>query len=1157
MSDTLFKHLYLRSSTGYAAVSTAEGAMLMANPAFCGMFGYTEAELKEMSYLELADPEDRHTLDHAQIMEYLLASPGTAVDTEKRFRHKNGGTLWVALHAFLIFDEWTDRPSHLVAEMTDITARKLAELKIEEDYHLYKLITQNTPDMISFADPDGTLRYVSPSVETLLGYSASEMIGRNKREYYHESDALEMTRPGKLYSDSISYTRRARHKDGHYLWVENSFQVMRDPEGKVRQILTIARDITERKKVEDMLAYAQELGQMGSWEWDSVAGHMTVSGHMMAIFELGKNCGNHTVIEYRRLLECVVPEDLAALRTELHHTLKTGVNGEAIFRVKSSEAECKFIYARWVVILDASSRVQQIRGMVQDVTDRHRMEEQLRESERNYRLISENSQDFITRNRTDEQATFLYASPVCREMLGYTPEEMVGTGGLDYVHPGDVARVQLYLERSKQGLAMEPIVFRYRCKNGTYLWVETTLQYTETGAGISEMIGVTRNISERKQYELKLLESENRYKSLFEYNPSAISAMDLEGYIQSLNASLEQLTGYSHGTLQYSSYSEIIDEDELDKVNRRFRAAAEGIAQTFETRVIRHDGQRVEVGMIYVPIMVDHEVVGVFAITSDITERKRHLEQIEKLSYEHALILNSVSEGIFGMNLEGKTVFINPAASVMLGYHPGELARNIKLHTIAQTWMDGELYPGGQRTLTELLQMNASFEQEQEGIFWRQDGSSFLAKYRMTPLYDNGEHKGAVVVFRDITEEKAVVRAKESAEKADRAKSEFLAIMSHELRTPMNGIIGMADLLSGTELNEEQQYYIQIINKSGAALVHILNEVLDFSKIESGMMTLDLQPVDIRQVVQNVCELFYPRVQEKELILRSDIGPDIPGLVITDEARLRQILVNLVGNAVKFTEEGEVGVAVKLEAAREPGSLILRFAVTDTGIGIPQGSQSLLFQSFTQLDPSINRKYGGTGLGLAISKKLAELLGGIIGVNSSEGEGSEFYFTISAGLPPQESGGPLLAGAAASKEYRSGVFSMDQPEAAYGPLSILVAEDHQVNQQIIQAFLRKRGYTSDLVTDGELAVEAVRSRHYDLVFMDIQMPGMDGIEAARQIRSTVGLSPVIIAVTAFARKEDKEMCLRAGMQDFISKPIRGEELDRVLRDWSGSVRSQS
>lgn len=270
-------------------------------------------------------------------------------------------------------------------------------------------------------------------------------------------------------------------------------------------------------------------------------------------------------------------DDLGALREELHHTLKSGTQGEATFRIRNGSGGRKVIYAHWEVILDAAGKVQQIRGIVQDVTERHRMEEQLRDSERNYRLISENSQDFISRNATDEQATYLYASPVCQQMFGYTPEEMVGTNGMDYIHPDDFACVQAFLDDSKKGLKLEPIVFRYLCKDGSYLWVETTLRHTETGTpGITEMIGVTRNISERKQYELKLLESENRYKSLFEYNPSAISAMDLQGCIQSLNASLQQLTGYSRETLLHSSYSEIIDADELAFVNNRFLAAAGG-----------------------------------------------------------------------------------------------------------------------------------------------------------------------------------------------------------------------------------------------------------------------------------------------------------------------------------------------------------------------------------------------------------------------------------------------------------------------------------------------------------------------------------------------------------------------------------------------------
>ncbi|MNO18902.1 Aerobic respiration control sensor protein ArcB [compost metagenome] len=1156
MTDTFYKHLYLRSSIGFAVVSTKDGTVIMANPALCSMFGYSEAEMMNLHYLDIALPEDEVTADHDFIMKYLLRSPGAAVDKEKRFVRKDGRIIWIALHIFLTFDEATGAPVHLIAEMTDITSRKLAEKKIEEDRLLYNLITQNTPDMISFDDPDGTVQYCSPSVEKLLGYPIDEVIGRKRPDFYHEEDAIEMTRHGKMYSDSDVFTQRARHKDGHYLWLENSFQVMRDSQGRVVKILTVARDITERKKYENLLATAQELGNIGSWEWDALNEQMTVSKQLRAIFDLCKDNGTatHSHIDYLQLLSRVVPEDMEMLRSELHQTLKSGVNGQSVFRIKNDKGERKFIYTHWEVVLDTAGKTLQINGIVQDITERYRMEEQLRENERNYRLISENSLDFISRNATDDEATYLYASPVCQPMLGYTPDELEGSGGLQYVHPDDVERFRSYLKKSMAGKELEPIMFRFLRKDGSYLWTETTLRYISSGpGGPAEMVCVTRNISERKQYELKLLESENRYKSLFEYNPSAISAMDLDGHIQSLNASLQQLTGYSHESLLHASHTEIIDPEELEMAEERFEQAAKGLPQIFESRLIHRGGYPVEVSVIYVPIMVNSKVVGVFGITSNITERKRHLQQIEKLSYEHALILNSVSEGIFGMNLEGETMFINPAASTMLGYEPGELARNIKLHTVEQRWLDAEPYAGGRRTQADTLPGHLSYE-DKEGVFWRQDGSSFLVKYRMSPLFDNGERKGAVVVFRDITEEKAIVRAKESAEQADRAKSEFLAIMSHELRTPMNGIIGMADLLAGTELDEEQQYYTQIINKSSESLLHILNEVLDFSKIEAGMMTLELQTVDLAQVIQNVMELFYPKAVEKGLLLHSELDPDLPLLVVTDEIRLRQILVNLLGNAVKFTEEGEINVTAKLQSIAETGDLVIKFTVKDTGIGIPQGSQGLLFQSFSQLHPSINRKYGGTGLGLAISKKLVELLGGMIGVESNEGEGAEFFFTIHVFLPLSEPAYQQIPVTAAGNRNAKDAVDKTSSEGEYGPLSILVAEDHPVNLQLLQAYLKKSGYSADVALNGEMAVEMVRTHHYDLVFMDIQMPQMDGIEATSIIRHELGLSPVIVAATAFARKEDKELCLRAGMQDFISKPISPAEVDRVLREWSAYIR---
>ncbi|WP_042206213.1 PAS domain-containing hybrid sensor histidine kinase/response regulator [Paenibacillus durus] len=779
-----------------------------------------------------------------------------------------------------------------------------------------------------------------------------------------------------------------------------------------------------------------------------------------------------------------------------------------------------------------------------DITNRKQAEEKLRDSERNYRLISENSLDFISRNAVDGFATYLYASSICLPMYGYTPEEMTGTRKLDYIHPDDLGMVKNYLKDCMRGKENLPILFRFRCKDGSYMWTETTIRhvYSEDKQEY-EIIAVSRDAGGRKQYEMRLEESQNRYKSLFEYNPSAISVMDLLGRTLSVNSSMEYMTGYVRSDLLMAQFTEVIDSDELDYVYERYRRAVGGIAQTFESRIVHRDGHIVETSMIFVPILVDGDVVGVFSITSDITEHKRHLNQIEKLSYEHALILNSVSEGIFGIDMEGRTMFINPAAADMLGYGPGEWTSRSHEDPIQLMRLSGE-YAGEQMSMLRMFSESGMYD-EREGVFWRQDGSSFLVNYRMSPLYDKGVRKGTVVVFRDITEEKEIRRAKESAEQADRAKSEFLAIISHELRTPMNGIIGMTDLLKDTELDEEQRGYAEIISQSGESLLHILNEVLDFSKIEAGMMTLELKEVDLRSVLQGVSDLFYPKVADKRLNLSYDMDPDLPDTLITDEARLRQILVNLVGNAVKFTNSGSIDIEVKLGAVRNPSRIIVLFTVKDTGIGIPEDRQGQLFQSFTQLHPSINRKYGGTGLGLAISKKLAELLGGTIGVDSREGEGSSFYFTVEAVLP----GGAAPSEAEAEEEIGEphGLESSDA--GRYGPLSILIAEDHPVNRYLMKTFLQKRGYNPDVAEDGEQAVRAANLKDYDLILMDIQMPLMDGLEATALIREKHGPRPIIIAVTAFARKEDREMCIKAGMQDFISKPIHGDDLDRVLKQW--------
>ncbi len=376
---------------------------------------------------------------------------------------------------------------------------------------------------------------------------------------------------------------------------------------------------------------------------------------------------------------------------------------------------------------------------------------------------------------------------------------------------------------------------------------------------------------------------------------------------------------------------------------------------------------------------------------------------------------------------------------------------------------------------------------------------------------------------------------KEMAEAASRAKSQFLANMSHEIRTPLNGVVGMLDLLSGTRLDDEQQRFARIARQSADSLLGLINDVLDFSKIEAGKLELEEIEFDLHGLVEDMAETFAPSVQEKGLKLACVIRPDVPRAVLGDRDRLRQVLVNLTNNAVRFTERGEVVIEARL-AEETTDEAMIRFSVRDTGIGIPADRLDRLFQSFSQVDASTTRRYGGTGLGLAVCKQLAELFGGTIGVESEEGRGSEFHFTarlkkrseVRASEPKSAQSNRIPAIAAAARRATPG-------------RRILLAEDNEVNQLVASAILTRMGYECQIVSDGHQAVNAVRNNEYDLVLMDCQMPGMDGFEATRTIRrheeSTAAGRLPIVALTANAIKGDREQCLAVGMDAYVTKPI--------------------
>ncbi|MEE7493391.1 PAS domain S-box protein [Methylobacterium oryzae] len=645
-----------------------------------------------------------------------------------------------------------------------------------------------------------------------------------------------------------------------------------------------------------------------------------------------------------------------------------------------------------------------------------------------------------------------------------------------------------------------------------------------------------RDVRRREQAEGELARSEERYRLLAENTSDLIvfkpTMMGRHRYVSPAVRTILGWEPEEYGTLPAA---EIIHPDELAEVSAVYAALSPEHPQATHMHRLRHKaGHYVWIESVLKLVGHDPQDSAVLVTGRDVTARRAADEALRVSEARYRLLSEATTDMVTHLDLSSRRLYVSPASRELLGYEP---------HELIGTSPGGLTHPEDAEGLAALLAEMSSGSREQAVHVYRlrhRDGRWVWVEASLRCLEDEGgQAAGFVASVRNIdarkADEAALLAARAEAERASAAKSEFLASMSHEIRTPLNGVIGYADLLLDEPgIDGRPRQCGERIRSAGAALLTVVNDILDFSKIEAGQVEIAPRPFSLAALIDDTVSIVRGLAEAKGLALHVDLDPASPPWLAGDEDRLRQVLLNLLNNAIKFTPAG--GVGLRVAAGGGPDPVLLAFSVTDTGIGIPAAERGRLFKRFSQVDGSYRRRYGGTGLGLAISKLLVELMGGRIGVESEEGTGSTFRFELD--LDRAEAPPPVASGSGAGPARRG--------------RHLLLAEDVTLNQELARTILEGAGHTVDIVADGAEAVRAVQARRYDLVLMDVQMPVMDGVGAARRIRALA--DPVaavpIIALTANVLPQQVAEFREAGMSHHVGKPFRREELLAAIDRWA-------
>ena len=779
-------------------------------------------------------------------------------------------------------------------------------------------------------------------------------------------------------------------------------------------------------------------------------------------------------------------------------------------------------------------------AIARDITDIKQTQDALAESEERFRTVFEQAPLGIFTSTA--KGRFLSVNPALARMLGYSsPQEVVESitdiAAQIYVHPERRFEVTERLRRYGGPVSHE--MDYYRRDGSTFIaWLNVTRLEGDGGRG-SYLLGMVEDVTERKLSEAALKESEGRFRTLFENAGDAIYVHEFGGKFIDANRLAWERLGYTREELLRLGPEEIDAPEAAALVKERTRRIMEDGRATFEAGHVTKDGR-------LIPVEINSTIIerqgkrSIISMVRDITDRKQAENALRQSEEWFRSLFDKAPLPYQSLDSEGAILEVNEQWLKTMGYAKKD---------VIGRWFGDFLTPAYRPSFRKRFSIFKEVGTV-EGVEFemaRKNGESLIASFDgRVQREEQGGVQRTHCIFTDVTERKrqeaAVFQAKEEADAANRAKSQFLADMSHEIRTPLNGVMAMLQLMRMGELDGELKKWTDTAMSSGRALLSIINDVLDFSKIEAGKLELQEKPFQMEDLLETSLNIFYEQAMRKGVRLRLDKTPATPDRALGDPAKLRQILFNLVGNAVKFTDHGEVVVRVKPGPnVQRDGRLNIRFTVQDTGRGIPKQDQASVFEPFRQSKVVDENQPQGTGLGLPITRRLVELMGGSLGLDSEPGQGTTVRFVIP--MSP-------LDDAVATVDDEN----LPLPEAPRS-LNVLVAEDDRVSQMAVDHFLRQYGHNVTCVNNGQEVLEALAKKEFDCVLMDVQMPVMDGIEACAMIRGghcggRVARIP-IVALTAYAMDGDRERFLAQGMDGYLAKPVdirqMGLEINRVMR----------